>query len=61
MEFHLEEAERDLRRMWDFIGAEGDFDAALAAMLRPHNATRKNKRYKKYRWNWWRQRLGLID
>lgn len=61
MEFHLEEAERDLRRMWDLIGAEGDFEAALAAMLRPHNATRKNKRYKKYRWNWWRQRLGLID
>lgn len=61
MEFHLENAERDFRRMWEFIGAEGDLEAAVADMLKPHNATKKNKRYKKYRWRWWKQRLGLID
>jgi hypothetical protein len=61
MEFHLEHAERDFRRMWEFIGAEGDLQAAVAAMLQPHNATRKNKRYKKYSLDWWRQRAGVID
>ncbi len=61
MEFHLENAEQDFRRMWELIGAEGDIEAAVAEIQKPHNATVKNKRYKKYRWNWWRQRLGLIE
>lgn len=61
MTFQLEHAERDFRRMWEFIGAEGDVDAAVQTMLRPHNPTRKNKRYRKYSRNWWRQRAGLID
>jgi hypothetical protein len=61
MDFQLEHAERDFRRMWAFIGAEGDVEAAVQTMLQPHNPTRKNKRYRKYSRNWWRQRAGLID
>ncbi len=60
MDFQLENAESDLRRLWQLIGAEGDIDAAIAAMNTPHNATRKDKRYKKYSGKWWRQRLGLL-
>jgi hypothetical protein len=60
MTFELERAEEDFRRMWELIGAEGDLEAAIAAMLTPHNSTRKNKRYRKYSLDWWKQRLGLL-
>jgi hypothetical protein len=60
MRFDLEHAEQDLVRFWSFIGAEGDLQAALMELNRPHNATVKNKRYKKYTPDWFRQRLGLL-
>lgn len=60
MDFRLEHAEADFRRFWALIGAEGDLEAAVAAMLTPHNRTRKNKRYKKYSRDWWKQRVGLL-
>ncbi len=60
MDFRLEHAEADFRRFWALIGAEGDLEAAVAAMLTPHNSTRKNKRYKKYSRDWWKQRVGLL-
>lgn len=60
MDFRLEHADRDFRRFWDFVGAEGDFDAALETFRTPHNSTRKNKRYRKYSGNWWLQRMGRL-
>ena len=40
MDFHLESAEEDFRKFWNWIGAEGDLDAALAEWRVPHNATK---------------------
>jgi hypothetical protein len=38
MRFRLERARQDFRRFWDWIGADGDFDAALAEWSFAHNA-----------------------
>lgn len=40
MSFRLETAAEDFRRFWDWIGAEGDLDAALAEWQVRHNASR---------------------
>lgn len=39
MRFELETAPKDWRRFWDWIGAEGDFDASLAEWHVPHNSS----------------------
>ena len=39
MVFHLESAEHDFRRFWNWIGAEGDIDRALAEWEVAYNAT----------------------
>ena len=39
MSFRLETAAEDFRRFWDWIGAEGDLDAALAEWQVRHNAS----------------------
>ncbi len=39
MEFRLENAKQDFQRFWDFIGAEGDIDAALSEFDTAHNAS----------------------
>jgi hypothetical protein len=39
MQFSLETAVRDFRRFWDWIGAEGDLERALAEWRTSHNAS----------------------
>ncbi len=39
IEFRLEHAAEDFARFWDWIGAEGDLDAALAEWQRRYNAS----------------------
>lgn len=39
MDFRLEHAQRDFRSFWDWIGAEGDLERALAEWDRRHNAS----------------------
>lgn len=39
MEFHLENAKEDFRRFWDWMGAEGDLESALAEWDLKHNAS----------------------
>lgn len=39
MDFRLENAESDFRRLWHTIGAKGDIDAALAEFRVQHNAS----------------------
>ncbi len=40
MEVHLERAHEDFRAFWDWVGAKGDLDAALAEWDTRHGATR---------------------
>lgn len=44
MEFRLENAKQDFRGFWEMIGAEGDFDAAVAEFAILHNASGQEKR-----------------
>jgi hypothetical protein len=44
MDFSLENATRDFRRFWEFIGAQGDLDAALMEFEVPWNMTQAIKR-----------------
>jgi hypothetical protein len=44
MIFRLEEGEEDLRKMWDLIKAEGDFDDALASFTNRHNEGWENEK-----------------
>jgi hypothetical protein len=44
MDFSLENAAHDFRRFWEFIGAQGDLDAALTEFEIPWNVTRTIKR-----------------
>jgi len=39
MHFRLENAKEDFRKFWNWIGAEGDLDAALAEWDMKHNAS----------------------
>jgi hypothetical protein len=39
MKFHLDTAERDFRRFWNMIDAEGDLDAALNEWDRHYGAS----------------------
>jgi hypothetical protein len=41
MPFRLEHAREDWPRFWEWIGAEGDYAAALAEWATRHNATRR--------------------
>lgn len=38
MDFHVERYESDFRKFWELIGAEGDYDMALAEFSKVHNA-----------------------
>lgn len=38
MDFHIEHYETDFQKFWKLIGAEGDFDLALAEFSKMHNA-----------------------
>ncbi len=40
MVFHLENAKQDFEQFWDFIGAEGDLEAALAVFNTAYNASK---------------------
>ena len=40
MTFSLENAKEDYRKFWEFIGAEGDLDAALSEFGVHHNASK---------------------
>ena len=40
MDFRLETAREDFRKFWDFIGAEGDLETALACWDVKHNPSR---------------------
>ena len=42
MEFHLENVEHDFPKFWNWIGAEGDFDAAVDCWSSKHNASDGN-------------------
>jgi hypothetical protein len=44
MDFRLENAREDFARFWEMIGAEGDFDAAIAEFDIRHNASGQEKR-----------------
>ena len=45
MDFDLNCAEDDWRLFWDWIGAEGDFDASLREWSTAHNATGRKARW----------------
>ncbi|MDW3194405.1 MAG: hypothetical protein R8G66_18660 [Cytophagales bacterium] len=38
MDFHIEQFETDFRTFWELIGAEGDYDLAVAEFSKIHNA-----------------------
>jgi hypothetical protein len=44
MTFRVENAKEDFKRFWEFVGAEGDLDAALGEWDVMHNASGKKEK-----------------
>lgn len=45
MKFDMKSADSDWRKFWDWVGAEGDFEASLQEWSVTHNATGKRARW----------------